>query len=56
MEIVTFIKDLINQTKENYTINKEDINDVKNYIVNLTKSISYTTHKFTINLITPIQF
>ena len=51
MEIVTFIKDLINQTKENYTINKEDINDVKNYIVNLTKSIYEKDRNFTLYIL-----
>ena len=54
MEIVTFIKDLINQTKENYTINKEDINDVKNYIVNLTKSIYEKDRDFTLYILDQI--
>lgn len=54
MEIVTFIKDLINQTKENYTINKEDINDVKNYIVNLTKSIYEKDRNFTLYILDQI--
>ncbi len=47
MEIVTFIKDIINETKNEYVIQKEDYSDVTDYIVSLVKSVYNKDRNFT---------
>jgi putative phage-type endonuclease len=51
MEIVTFIKDIINETKNEYNVKKNEISDVKKYIISLVKSIYDKDKKFTMYIL-----